>query len=111
MIPACDNSLLEMHKRRFQPGESYDRPHGTLVGVTSEQISLKGQIKVKFTLGASEFEHVCPVCPEQPDFQEKMSGILGQDVLGTRGVERLFAYSVISSNGQEVSITRYSTFT
>lgn len=99
-----ENCITEMQKRGFQSGDSFDGPCGTFVGVTGEPISLKGQMRLKFTLGASEFEHVCLVCPEQLALPEKVSGILGQDILSARGVEISFADRVIRIDGQEVPI-------
>ncbi|CAN7951825.1 unnamed protein product [Ixodes pacificus] len=57
------------------------------VGITGNQLGVSGRYLLKFQLGNQSFDHACYVCSDGVSLPETVSGIMGQDLLRSQGVD------------------------
>ncbi|CAN8016606.1 unnamed protein product [Ixodes persulcatus] len=61
------------------------------VGITGNQLGVSGRFPLKFQLGNQSFDHACYLCSDGVSLPETVSGIMGQDLLRSPGVDLILS--------------------
>lgn len=81
--------------------------HGPLVGITGEEIDIRGCFLMQFALGEHRFDHACYVVADGPAVP--VDGILGQDVLSSQRIDLLTTRKVLRVGENEIPIWNWRT--
>lgn len=77
-----------------------------LAGITGQELETRGCYQIPFTLGNTLITHPCFICTD--DAMIPVSGILGQDIVRSYGVDVLSSRGMVALNGEEIPILNWS---